>query len=35
MGSYVYVVNFNLHGDMVPSSVSVVYVDDMVGRSRA
>jgi hypothetical protein len=30
---YVYVVNFNLHGDMVPSDVSVVAADD--GGDRA
>jgi YVTN family beta-propeller protein len=33
-GLYAWVVNFNLHGDMVPSSVSVVYVDDMVEIAR-
>jgi DNA-binding beta-propeller fold protein YncE len=33
-GAYAYVVNFNLHGDMVPSSVSVVYVDEMVEIAR-
>ena len=27
-GLYAFVVNFNLHGDMVPSSVSVVYTPD-------
>ncbi|HQR35064.1 MAG TPA: YncE family protein, partial [Blastocatellia bacterium] len=26
---FLYVVNFNLHGDMVPSSVSVVLTDEM------
>ena len=29
-GHYAWVVNFNLYGDMVPSSVSVVYTDEMV-----
>src|SRR5262249_21391536 len=29
-----YVVNFNLHGDMVPSSVSVVSTDDMIEIAR-
>jgi DNA-binding beta-propeller fold protein YncE len=33
-GAYVFVVNFNLHGDMVPSSVSVVYTDAMVEIAR-
>lgn len=33
-GAYVYVVNFNLHGDMVPSSVSIVYVDEMIEVAR-
>jgi DNA-binding beta-propeller fold protein YncE len=33
-GAFAYVVNFNLHGDMVPSSVSVVYVDNMVEIAR-
>jgi DNA-binding beta-propeller fold protein YncE len=33
-GAYVFVVNFNLHGDMVPSSVSVVAADDMVEVAR-
>jgi len=28
-GHYAWVVNFNLYGDMVPSSVSVVYTDQM------
>ena len=28
-GDFLYVVNFNLHGDMVPSSVSVVTPEDM------
>ena len=33
-GEYAYVVNFNLHGDMVPSSVSVVATDEMVEIAR-
>jgi YVTN family beta-propeller protein len=33
-GAYVFVVNFNLHGDMVPSSVSVVYGEAMVEIAR-
>jgi len=33
-GLYAYVVNFNLHGAMKPSSVSVVYVDDMAEVAR-
>ena len=33
-GQYVYVVNFNLHGDMVPSSVSIVYAPEMVEVAR-
>jgi DNA-binding beta-propeller fold protein YncE len=33
-GAYAWVVNFNLHGDMVPSTVSVVYVDEMVEVAR-
>ena len=33
-GLYAYVVNFNLHGEMKPSSVSVVYVDEMVEVAR-
>jgi DNA-binding beta-propeller fold protein YncE len=33
-GAYVFVVNFNLHGDMVPSSVSVVYADEMIEVAR-
>jgi DNA-binding beta-propeller fold protein YncE len=28
-GNFLYVVNFNLHGDMVPSSVSIVTTDEM------
>ena len=30
-GEFLYVVNFNLHGEMVPSSVSVVSVDQLRG----
>ena len=33
-GDFLFVVNFNLHGDMVPSSVSVVATEDD-GRDRA
>ncbi len=33
-GSFLYVVNFNLHGDMVPSSVSVVLADEMLEIKR-
>ena len=33
-GEYVYVVNFNLHGDMVPSSVSIVATEDLVEVAR-
>jgi DNA-binding beta-propeller fold protein YncE len=33
-GHYAWIVNFNLYGDMVPSSVSVVYTDDMVEVRR-
>jgi len=33
-GYYVYVVNFNLHGEMVPSEVSVVAADEMVEIAR-
>jgi DNA-binding beta-propeller fold protein YncE len=33
-GHYAYVVNFNLHGDMVPSSVSVVSTAQMVEIAR-
>ena len=29
-GEFLYAVNFNLHGDMVPSSVSVVATGEMV-----
>ena len=33
-GLFVYVVNFNLHGEMVPSDVSVVSTNDMVEIAR-
>ena len=33
-GRYAFSVNFNLHGDMVPSSVSVVYVPNMTEVAR-
>lgn len=33
-GSLLYVVNFNLHGDMVPSSVSVVATEPMIEVKR-
>jgi DNA-binding beta-propeller fold protein YncE len=33
-GNFIYTVNFNLHGDMVPSSVSVVATDVMVEAAR-
>jgi DNA-binding beta-propeller fold protein YncE len=33
-GYLAYVVNFNLHGDMVPSSVSVVATDEMLEIAR-
>jgi DNA-binding beta-propeller fold protein YncE len=33
-GHYVYVANFNLHGEMVTSSVSVVAADEMVEVAR-
>jgi len=33
-GNFFYVVNFNLHGDMVPSSVSVVLADQMLEIKR-
>ena len=33
-GAFVYVVNFNLHGEMVPSSVSVVAADEMIEVAR-
>jgi DNA-binding beta-propeller fold protein YncE len=33
-GLYVYVVNFNLHGEMVPSSVSIVAASEMIEVAR-
>jgi DNA-binding beta-propeller fold protein YncE len=33
-GHYIWAVNFNLYGEMVPSSVSVVYADDMLEVKR-
>jgi DNA-binding beta-propeller fold protein YncE len=33
-GSFLYVVNFNLHGDMVPSSVSIVATGPMLEVAR-
>ena len=33
-GAFAYIVNFNVHGDMVPSSVSVVGTDDMLEIAR-
>jgi DNA-binding beta-propeller fold protein YncE len=33
-GNFLYVVNFNLHGDMVPSSVSVVATEHMLEVAR-
>ena|SRR5256885_4884148 len=33
-GNFIYAVNFNLHGDMVPSSVSVVATDEMLEAVR-
>ena len=33
-GNLLFVVNFNLHGDMVPSSVSVVLTDEMLEIKR-
>jgi DNA-binding beta-propeller fold protein YncE len=33
-GNFLFVVNFNLHGDMVPSSVSIVATDRMVEVAR-
>jgi DNA-binding beta-propeller fold protein YncE len=33
-GDFLFVVNFNLHGDMVPSSVSVVTTEDMTEIAR-
>ena len=33
-GAFVYVVNFNLHGDMVPSNMSIVSADEMLEIAR-
>jgi DNA-binding beta-propeller fold protein YncE len=33
-GDFLYVVNFNLHGDMKPSSVSIVTTEDMTEIAR-
>lgn len=33
-GKFLYVVNFNLHGDMVPSTVSIVTTDFMIEVAR-
>ena len=33
-GAFIYVVNFNLYGEMVPSSMSVVATDEMVEVAR-
>ncbi len=33
-GAFIFVVNFNLHGEMVPSSVSIVSTDEMVEIAR-
>ncbi len=33
-GAFVYVVNFNLHGEMVPSDMSIVAADEMVEVAR-
>ena len=33
-GEYIYVVNFNVHGEMVPSSVSIVHAPEMVEVAR-
>jgi DNA-binding beta-propeller fold protein YncE len=33
-GEFVYVVNFNLHGDPVPSSVSIVHAESMTELAR-
>ncbi|MGH7567390.1 MAG: YncE family protein [Gemmatimonadales bacterium] len=33
-GAFAFVVNFNLHGDIVPSSVSVVAADEMIEVAR-
>ena len=33
-GAFAYIVNFNVHGEMVPSSVSIVGTDDMIEVAR-
>src|SRR5207244_5956026 len=33
-GDFAYVVNFNLHGDMIPSTVSVIATEDMTEITR-
>jgi DNA-binding beta-propeller fold protein YncE len=33
-GAFAYVVNFNVHGEMVPSSVSIVATDEMIEVAR-
>lgn len=33
-GAFAYIVNFNVHGEMVPSSVSIVGTDDMLEIAR-
>jgi len=33
-GAFIYVVNFNLYGEMVPSSMSIVAADEMVEVDR-
>lgn len=33
-GEFIYVVNFNLHGEMVPSDMSIVATDEMVEVAR-
>ena len=33
-GAFAYVVNFNLHGELVPSSVSIVATDEMLEVAR-
>lgn len=33
-GNWVYVANFNLHGRMVPSSISVIYAPEMMEMAR-
>ena len=33
-GAFIYVVNFNLHGEMVPSDMSIVATDEMVEVAR-